>query len=203
MLAVFCLLAAVDVSSSAAVSAVNVVSPVADVAPRAIGIVPSSSADDFTFSDGAGGSGGPKDKLCDGANIRTGNPGSVSRVTLDHPLLAPGYEISSLSMHFRYSAGYTPSPGHPVLAPNVSVVLTDAVGKTLAHAYSSPALGNFSFDHFKTYSPPLPVNATGLHIPNTKLIFVVMMVHNNARNLQIPIDDLATGWDVTVGWTKV
>ena len=73
--------------------------------------VPSASIADLAFSGGSGAAGGPKDAACSGGNIRTGNPGVVSRIQLDHPLLAPGYTVTSLSLAFRYAAGYTPPPG--------------------------------------------------------------------------------------------
>ena len=165
-------------------------------------IVPSSSLSDFNFADGASASGGPHDDLCSGANVRSGNPGAVSRIQLDHPLLAPGYEVAALHLSFRYAAGFTPPPGKAANASTVQLLLLDAAG-TATSLYSSPPLGNYSYDHFKGYSPPIPISATDLHVANEKLLFIVLEVHNRARNLQIPIDDLRGGWNVSVTWNKL
>ena len=166
-------------------------------------IVPSDSPAAFEFSRGASASGGPKDAACSGGNVRSGNPGATSRVSLDHPMLAPGYEISAVSLAFRYTAGYTPPPGRHVDDPIVTVLLTNTSGTTLATIYTSQPLGNYSFDHFTSYSPPIKVAATGLHVRNDKLVFVTLEIANRQRNLQIPIDDLRSGWDVEVAWSKV
>ena len=39
-------------------------------------------------------------------------------------------------------------------------------------------------------------------MPNDGLVLVVLEVHNNQRNLQIPVDDLAGGFNATVTWKK-
>ena len=67
--------------------------------------------------------------------------------------------------------------------------------------YTSPPLGNYSFDHFTGYSPPIAVEATGLGVSNEAPIILAMQVVNNQRNLQIPIDDLAKGFDIKLKWT--
>ena len=94
-------------------------------------IVPSDSPAAFEFSRGASASGGPKDAACSGGNVRSGNPGATSRVSLDHPMLAPGYEISAVSLAFRYIAGYTPPPGVHKNASTVTAMLVDGDGGVL------------------------------------------------------------------------
>ena len=91
-------------------------------------VVPSSSPADFEFGGGASAAGGPADAACDGANLRSGNPGDHSLISLSHPLLAPGYTVSSVALHFRYAAGYTPAPGAHANASVVSLVLADENG---------------------------------------------------------------------------
>ena len=165
--------------------------------------IPTDSIADFAFTGGASGAGGPKDPSCSGGNIRTGGPGGVARVELDHPMLAPGYTIDSVALRFRYVAGYTPPAGKQVNASTVSVLLTDASGKVLSTIYCSPPLGNYSYDHFTGYSPPIQVASTApLNVPNDHLVLLTLEVHNHARNLQIPIDDLAGGFNATVTWRK-
>ena len=156
---------------------------------------------DFEYSGGAAGATGPKDARCSGGNIRTGNPGSTSRVSLNHPLLAPGYTVDSLSLSFRYAAGYTGAPTKK--APVVSVLLTDSSGATLAKIFTSDPLGNYSFDSFKGYSRPIvAASSAPLGVSNEGLVFVTLEIVNNQRNLQLPVDDLAGGLNATVTWRK-
>jgi len=164
--------------------------------------VPSSSMADFATSGGAGGSGGPRDALCSGENVRSGDPGGVGRITLDHPLLAPGFVVDAVSLSFRYVAGYTPAPGENKTAPTVKVLLSGSDGATLAILFDSSELGNYSFDHFTSYSPPIVASATGLGVSNEDLVFISLEVTNNARNLQMPVDDLAAGFNCTVSWKQ-
>ena len=65
--------------------------------------------------------------------------------------------------------------------------------------FTSPPLGNYSYDVFTEFSPPIIVRAAGLALQHPQ-VYVTLRVENNERNLQIPIDDLADGWNVTVGW---
>ena len=165
--------------------------------------VPSDALADFGFTSGASGTSGPKDASTSGANIRSGNPHATSRVQLDHPLLAPGYSIDSLALHFRYCAGYTPPPGKAVNASIVRVLLTDESGVVLSTVFTSQPLGNYSYDHFKGYSPRIAAaSASPLGVANDGLVFIVLEVANRDRNLQIPIDDLSGGFNATVTWTK-
>ena len=166
-------------------------------------VIPSSSSADFSLNDGASFAWGPKDTLCSGDNIRTGNPGGTSRISFAHPLLAPGYLIDSISLQFRYAAGYTPAPGHTVDEPTVNVLLADSHGTALATVYASPPIGaNYSFDHFTGYSPPVHATSSSLGVANEGLVFVVLEVVNHARNLQIPIDSLGSGFNASVQWKQ-
>lgn len=164
--------------------------------------VPSMSPSDFGFWGSAALSGGPKDAGCSGANVRTGGPGQVSHVYLDHPLLAPGYAVAAVQLSFRYVAGYTPPAGRVVSAPTVALLLTDQAGATLATLATSTPLGNYSFDHFTGYSPPVTLAAHGLHVPNDQLLLLTLEVSNHGRNLQLAVDDLRQGWNVSVVWSK-
>ena len=111
-----------------------------------------------------------------------------------------GHTLDSLSLGFRYIAGYTPPEGQPKLAANVTVQLTDAKGAVLRSLFHSAPLGNFSYDVFDGYSPPVVVRASGIGLQADGRVYVSLLVHNNERNLQIALDDLGSGFNVTVGW---
>ena len=115
--------------------------------------VPSTAFADYTFASGASAAGGPKDSACSGSNIRSGNPGHTSRVQLSHPLLAPGYEVSSVALSFRYAAGYTPPAGKNVSAPTVSLLLTSYNGSTLAKLFTSAPLVRSCSSQGSTHPP--------------------------------------------------
>jgi hypothetical protein len=50
------------------------------------------------------------------------------------------------------------------------------------------------------YSPPIVVNVTGLTVANDDPLFLSLVVHNNARNLQVPLFD-NVGLGARVAWT--
>ena len=116
---------------------------------------------------------------------------------MSHPIVGQGHTIKSVSMSYRYLAGFDSGPGAwPVLSLNV---LSAASGKTLKTLYTSPPLDKFQFDRGDAYSPPIAVSADGLDIPNTEPVYLALSVVNNARNLQIPLD-AATGLQMRVTW---
>ena len=159
-------------------------------------MVPSSSLDAFHLSGGATAVPFRTDASCSGSNIRTGSPGEVARITLRQPLRAPTHKISRLSLSFRWVAGYPASGAASV----VKVLLANAAGTTIASLFTSGPLSNYSHDAFAGYSPPLLVTAADLGVPNDVPLFVVVEVHNNGRNLQLPLDDLARGFNCTIEW---
>lgn len=115
-------------------------------------------------------------------------------------LIGNGHSIDTLTMSFRYSAGYT---GVGKEAPTLRIALVDMVtGKELKSLYTSEPLGNYSYDHFTGYSPEIAVKATGIDLPNPNAapVIVAMIVSNNQRNLQIPVDDKAQGFNIHVTW---
>eukprot|EP01052_Picozoa_sp_SAG31_P013355 SAG31_NODE_801_length_12013_cov_23.812070_16_plen_237_part_00 len=119
--------------------------------------------------------------------------GTNTTVSLTSELFGNGHHLNKLSLAFRYAAGYSPDPEHPPKvvpeAAVVSVVLADAkTGHELATVWTSPPLGDYSFDHFTGYSPPVKVeSAPGLSVPNAQPIKVLLKFRNNARNLQIQV----------------
>lgn len=164
--------------------------------------VPSSSITDFTFGGGAGVAGiGRKDAHCSGVNIRSGNPGAVGLVTNRHAIVgSAAHSIDAISLSFRYIAGFTPAPPANLTASTVTVLLTDAKGVVLRTLLTTPPLGDYQYSPFTRFSPPIPVHATDLRLQHEGKIFLALRVDNHQRNLQIPIDDQAGGWNVTVTW---
>ena len=165
------------------------------------GIVPSNAAGDIDAESPASiGGRAPSDAdTSGGANIRTGGPGQTALIKIGTGIIGPGHKLDTVTMQFRYSAGYTmPSAKN---APTLKVLVLDtATGTPLKTLFQSGPLGNYSFDHFTGYSPAIKISATGLDMPNDKEVTIAMEVTNNQRNLQIPIDDKANGFNVKVTW---
>jgi len=114
-----------------------------------------------------------------------------------------GHKVDSISLTFRYAAGYTPAQGEKKHAPTVrGVLLAGPSLQVVAELGTTAPLGNHSWDHFSGFSPPVHMEATGLGVPNDKPLLIALEVTNNDRNLQIPIDDLAAGMDVRVKWAS-
>ena len=97
-----------------------------------------------------------------------------------------GHFITSVSLAFRYVAGYSPGKGQTKKASQVRVVLVDGTTSAeLATVYTSEPLGDYSFDNFKGYSPPIEVHAKGLKVPNSKQVMVQLKFLNNQFLTQI------------------
>ncbi len=173
-------------------------------------IVPSNDADDFDVkAPGDIGVGppvfprGPPDSRSTGLqNIRTGEPGDTCIIQVGPGIIGNGHVIDTVSMTFRYSVGYhIPAGPDPGKDPMVRVYLADlASGRELQTLGATGPLGNYSYDRFKTFSPEIPIAASGLGLPNDQPVAIMMEVTNNQRNLQIPIDDKANGWNIRVTW---
>ena len=165
-------------------------------------ILPTTSPADFGLSGGASITGGRADNATSGhSSIRSGSPGQVSRIQIGAGFVGNGHKLDRVTMHFRWSAGYTPPEGQTKEAPTVRALLVDvATSKEVHELYKTGGLGNCSWDRFTTYSPPVEIDVTGLDLDNDAALAVVLEVTNNARNLQIPIDDLTSGWAVHVTW---
>ena len=180
----------------------NIVAPPQPFDPSGPTTVPSDSSGDFDLQQGASMGGGRGDDESSGAaNIRTGNPGGTGLIRIGTGLVGAGHAIDSIAMQFRYTAGYTPGAGEKKQAAVVKVQILDletsAVLKTI---FTSQPLGDYSYDHFTQNSPPVVVKATGLSVPTDKPVIVALEVANNQRNLQIPVDDRAGGFHLTVTW---
>ena len=96
---------------------------------------------------------------------------------------------------------------HTLPSPHLSLplqVLDLHTSKVLKTVWTSDPLGNYSWDRWHGYSPPIPVHASGLGIPLSEdsPVLLALSVSNNGRNLQIPVDDLGKGFDIRVGFSK-
>ena len=163
-------------------------------------VIPSSKWSDFWLNGGASAANAPADDATSGLSLRSGNPGGVSTLRVGGGVVAPGHSISAVALSFRYVAGYTPAPGENKTAPTVRVLLTDEAGVELLELLQTTPLGEYSYDAFEGYSPPIYVHASSLSVPNDALVCLVLEVTNNERNLQIPLDDKLGGFGATVSW---
>ena len=163
--------------------------------------LPSSSAGDFGLSGGATLTNSHSDNATSGLAIRSGNPGTISRISIGPGLIGNGHKLDSISMQFRYEAGYTPEAGQTKQPATVRLLLTDvATEAEVRELWKSGPLGNYSYDQFTGYSPPIEVRATGLAQPNEAALMLTLEVTDHDRNLQLPIDNLVAGWNVKVSW---
>ena len=163
--------------------------------------LPSSSAGDFGLSGGATLTNSHSDNATSGLAIRSGNPGTVSRISIGSGLIGNGHKLDCISMQFRYEAGYTPEAGQTKQPATVRLLLTDvATEAEVRELWKSGPLGNYSYDQFTGYSPPIEVRATGLAQPNEAALMLTLEVTDHDRNLQLPIDNLVAGWTVKVSW---
>ena len=71
--------------------------------------------------------------------------------------------------------------------------------KLVKKLYTSPQLNKYKFDSGDPYSPPIKVQASGLSVANDEPLFIRLTVENNARNVQIPLDN-KMGLGVMVKW---
>ena len=112
-------------------------------------------------------------------DIRTGSPAQNSSILLNSQLVGEGHYIESVSMAFRYIAGYGCSdPEKPCnkKASTLSVSLVDVTTKAeIQTIYTSPPLGDYDFAK-GIYSPPIDVNVKGLKISNSKQIMIKVNV---------------------------
>ena len=144
-------------------------------------------------------SGGPADARCSGNNIRSGNPGGVGVIMSRYGLDFKGHTLDSVGLGFRYAAGYTPPAGQTKIASNLTVQLRDSAGAVLKTLLQSPPLGNYSYDAFAGYSPIVGGEwYAGLRSEGK--VFITLVVFNNERNVQLALDDLEGGFNVSLRW---
>jgi alpha-D-xyloside xylohydrolase len=120
-------------------------------------------------------------------DLRSGEPHTNTSATVMHPVNGGGHLLSAVSVSFRYVAGYT-GQGE---AATVSVALVDALNGTLvARLWTSPPLGNYSWDKFTGYSPPLKANLTGLAVAWPRSLAIAFHFRNNDRNVHLHLPSI-------------
>ncbi|KAK3239640.1 hypothetical protein CYMTET_50452 [Cymbomonas tetramitiformis] len=165
-------------------------------------VIPTKSPSDFEFLNGASEAPFRRDASSSGVTLRTGDPGQQTQINSVHAIIGgKDRSISNIHLQFRYVAGYTPPAGREARAANLSVVLLNASSQEMvATIYTSPPLGNYSYDDFTGYSPFIQVAADGLRVANDSPLMLAFIISNNQRNLQIPVEDLTNGFAANVTW---
>ena len=70
------------------------------------------------------------------------------------------------------------------------MVVAAANHTVVATIWNSPALGNASYDEFTGYSNPATGDVTGLNVSWPRETQLALVLHNNKRNIQIPISSI-------------
>jgi len=177
---------------------VTAVAPLASD-PTAVVSVPSGTQTDWLADDGAT---FVPSRTPTSQDVRSGGPGQVSSLTNAHAIFGLGHYLSSVSVGLTYISGYTPAPGEKKMGCNVTLHALDALtGAGLGLLWESPELSAYSYDDFTGYSPPVNGTATGLRLPNSRPIRLVLNINNNDRNLQLRVADfsLSVSWSSDLG----
>jgi len=67
----------------------------------------------------------------------------------------------------------------------------------VAILWTSPPLGNYSYDTFSGYSPPVVTKLHGLALSWPRSMRIALRFVNNDRNLQVPLPSI----EIRVGWS--
>lgn len=141
-----------------------------------------------------GGAASTRSKLPGQTDIRSGYPGTTSVAVVEQPLAGLGHVITAVSVSFQYVSGYGCKVGDCTGAANVSLAVVDAVNHAVvATVWSSPALDAASYDSFTGYSKPVTGGDTGLSVSWPRETMLALVLHNNKRNLQIPMKSVKLG----------
>ena len=139
----------------------------------------------------AGGASPIESKLKGSIDIRSGGPGQTSMALAARPLASLGHAITAATVSFQYISGYGCVVGNCANAANVSLALVDSVNRSvIATIWRSPALNNASYSPFTGYSAPVTGSGSGLSVRWPRRAQLALVLHNNARNLQIPISSV-------------
>eukprot|EP00937_MAST-01D_sp_MAST-1D-sp2_P001659 g1659.t1 len=152
---------------------------------------------DWEFDGGA--SAAPsRDAAAGPTDIRSGGPGQRSLALVSHPLYSAGHLIESVSVAFRYVAGYGCTPDACDGPPSLALVVVDAFNHTVVQTlWASGALDKSSYDAFTGYSAPVRGGASGLRVGWPRQTQLGLLFNNSKHNLQLP----AASLNITLGWS--
>ena len=123
-----------------------------------------------------------------------GYPGTTTVAVVEQPLAGLGHTITAVSVSFQYVSGHGCEVGDCAGAANVSLAVVDAANHAVvATVWSSPALDAASYDKFTGYSKPVTGGNTGLSVSWPRDTMLALVLHNNKRNLQIPMESVKLG----------
>ena len=130
-------------------------------------------------------------KLAGQTDIRSGGPGQTSLALAASPLTSLGHTITAATVSFQYISGYGCKIGDCAGAANVSLALVDFANHTVvATIWESPPLNNATYDGFTGYSSPVTGGGSGLSVSWPRQTQLALVLHNNKRNLQIPMESV-------------
>ncbi len=133
----------------------------------------------------------------DDQNMRSGDPGQSTTITLATAVQDDTRELAGLSLRYRYVAGWGPAGRHVGSNFTISVGSAWCEGADKVSVYESGELTQYPYDVCHTcYSPWVPVNFTfagGLSVVEAKQLSFAFA--NNDRNLQLDLP-----MDVTFYW---
>ena len=125
-------------------------------------------------------SGGAADDADPVHSIRSGNPGQHSVASVVRAL-RPGALVQSIAFSYQYNTGFGPKGR----GTEFTVYVADVP------VYTSPELTDFEYrDNRSLYSPPVPVDSSGLSIripSNGTAGRIEIRFNNNERNVQLKL----------------
>jgi hypothetical protein len=184
--------------------------PATDVLPSADGaIVASAALGDWFLGTTAIVRVAP-DESTSGVALQTGAPKQGASWLAKSVLACAGaaWVVDSVEISLRYRAAPNNASAPTSTAATLTVALVNEDTKPVATLAAAVPLGNYSAA--AGFSAPMRLRATGLNAPcdgglGTNAhgrLLLQMAVTNNDRPVTIPIDDLAGGFRIKVGWVK-
>jgi len=153
---------------------------------------------------------GPPDSYSSGTALQTGKPGQSASWYSRASIACAGSSqlVDRVELRLRYRAAPPNASTTGDMPATLSVALVNMDTKPVATLASAVPLGNYSSP--TGFSSPLRLAATnlnaacdgGLGSNAHGRLLLQFVVTNNERPVTIPIDDLAGGFMIKVGWAK-